>query len=868
MDGRLANNDAKPKESVFWFKYCDYSVPARNGIDDARLRFVVSIYAIENDVTAVRAYDFVSRPSPNDGFKTLVFHDFELSAPAESKGKRYAVAMIVMSPILNDHGKRCWRNLGTAIVESRPGERAVDDGTAFHVVFNNSCGIPKKHRVSGIFSFNSNVRLRRRSSVDSPEGKDATRRTVAKRPKTMTRENDSFETYFDALKQKLESTNYDNVVPLLAHLNATYAPSDYYWCVTESNAARLNDVDGDGLKFQTANVPLFDLNLHGGKSSNPQRDEIALNQLKLSITNALVNDKHTRLPFYSVLYRKKPKVTVSYWLNALDLLAKYHHRTQNVGSFCRDFSDRFELGRKAAYAAHLLTLYCQHLEYISDYDVSVAGENITQDRMIEQFSSALVNMCGDCEDSNTGIYQTWKSFRKFDFDLDDASVDRIFENDRRWDLQTLKDMLSVLKTAQRVLVENYTAFVCSDVINTHAKPSFKKGESLCDGYEPYVGAKSAKSYHEYVSKDYAGAETKRYDRPHCDKRYRMDGSDIVRETLANADSAHICVKMIPNASLSKWMTAPPSPPTGDATLPVLFLEATSFLFPSDEEICKNEVCIVTSNAKETINVQRLFTKGRPVVADCTRIPYVFEKGYSNFYKGTAFLVTDAFKSENAFTFIALSESSSAGSLFRGISHGQLSYKSNALKFVPYASLFENGKESTPVLETACRMQRRFDYEKNIDAATVVAKPKTKSEFVRYNHLMHDSNFDFDRQSETIRAFLDKCRLLLPRKDDEIVKNERINDANTMGEREYYEKWCDLNVFMDPKYVSDERVLFSELYDAFETILGSSRCAFGLKKPSKRFDFDVQITNAYLEYRFDLLSYDLGYWVVCFHFKKK
>jgi hypothetical protein len=248
---------------------------------------------------------------------------------------------------------------------------------------------------------------------------------------------------------------------------------------------------------------------------------------------------------------------------------------------------------------------------------------------------------------------------------------------------------------------------------------------------------------------------------------------------------------------------------------------------------------------------------------------VFDKGFSNFYKGTAFVVTDAYKKSNVYTFSVSNDVGTTEnhqlSLYKGISHGQLAYKTDRMIMTPYANAFgdDGEEESTPLFESACRLQRRFDYEKKISVNR--ERDDDVSENKQYNHLLHDSLFEESVQSKKMLAFIEKCHLLTVKKP-KLSKNERLNDAKTKSENMYYEKWCDFNAFIDPKYVQHGGVL-DALYDVLKKIVASSPSMGDRDGFTERFDVDVGVDDFYMDHQFDRISNDLGVWCLFFHFKK-
>lgn len=886
-------------DRVLSFVYCDFAPIERNA--EPCIRFVVSVF-FPNDrepESFKRCFDFVSRPIKHESLNVERLHGFDLKLPPNERSPWSTIALIAMAPIVNDRGKRCWRNLGTSVVSKKTHDESA--AAAYHVVYNNGCGTVSENRVSGVFqirTFESNPSYENRMPFFFDARLSKKKRERVEKPKIVSRTSKD-DLYFVSLKKGLDRSVVKNDVPLLSQLNATFAPSDFYWRHVENKVGvALNDCTakekGSGVVLfenpfepQSSSFDLYKIYANARKKDGgARRDVFTLQQIKRLAIETISNHpkERMRLPLFSVVYRKTPKIHVSFWINALTLLASYYHRTGDVSSFCDDFNNRFESGRRCAYASHLLTLFVQHLEYISDYDIVVVENDETEKKkttrkLIEQFSSAFVNMCADCEDSNTAIYQTWKAFRKADF----STVNAADEVDEK-----LNKIMGVLRECQRLLTTHYIAFVCADIISTRNKPFDREHHrSFCEGYEPYVGARSAKAYQAYVSKDYVEASKKNYERKDCEKKYDMDDPDIVKETMLTADSAHICVKLIPKSLIKKSLLKNTDRVSknilkrhfagddgaNETRLPVLFLEATSFLFPSDEEPSKCNVRVSSTKSGETyeMNVQSLFTKGHPLLTDCLRIPYVFEKGFSNFYKGTAFFVTDAYKKSNLYTFsVSNGDGAAPSSLYKGISHGQLAYKTDRMIVTPYAAVFDDNndddddRESTPLFETACRLQRRVDYEKNITTTTIVAK---ESENNRYNHLMHDSLFDERAQSKKISAFVDKCHSLTV-KDSASSKRERLKDAETKEEKEYLEKWCDFNAFIDPKYVEKNDDVLDALYDALEKILASSSSSAGERHArTDVFDVNVFVDDFYVEHRFDRISNDLGAWCIFFHFKK-
>ncbi len=907
------------------FRYCDFVVDGerrrqRRDRDENNVRFAVTL------TTAIRSYeyDFVGSRTKIDRFKNVPCYRFDLKIPttAIASGGDVRIAVLVMGAIKNDYGKRCWRNLGGSAFDFKYGD--VFNAKQFRVVCNSGCGIDRDNIVSGIFQ------CRIRDDATSPNKEDVVvsyddekeppknRRKTSRASKTY---DDSvfFESdaYFSELRTNLAKLPCDDQIGILTHLNATYAPSDYYWTIDRDDRRehriRLN--------YASVNVPVeFNLNLFSELWMQNSRDDVAIRSLKEKASSLVVKQRteRHRLPLHSVVYRKTPRIEESFWFNALTLLSKYYHRTEDVELFCDDFLHRFDLGRKAAYASHLLTLFPQHLEYISDFlpQKSTSTSEKEHRNIVEEFSSGLINMSGDCEDSNTAIYQIWKSFRKFDF----TTIVRDDDDARR------EKMRTTLRECQRVLTEYYVAFVCSDIIVTHANPSV--ASSLRKRTDrPYAGARSAEAYQSYVREDYGDASfVKNYQRPDNTQRYKFDDVELVKESFKSSDSAHICVKMLPKSVVYSWIknsdfvASDESSPffsqertrtlnriasdlkssvkrkEGEewTSLPVLFLEATSFLFPSDEEPSKQHVRIVHHRYSEKdasyVTMQSLFVKKHAVISDCVRIPYVFDKGFSKFYKGTAFVMTDHFKSDRLFTFSASSYSSESeetgkddGDVFlnrgvnRGVSHGQLSYKTKNASLIPYASFKTNPNEALtegPILfEDACKMQRRFDYEKSISASenpkeSVRASP---DESIRYNHLYHDSKLDYEKQHRIAMRFVDKCRRLSTTSFD-ASKVERESDAKTMTENEYLSKWCKFDAFIDPFYVREESRcdVLERLYDAFETIVVSSYCAHDgdVLLTTAPFKFKVEVEKTYVECRYDQISNDLGYWALSFYFKKR
>lgn len=90
----------------------------------------------------------------------------------------------------------------------------------------------------------------------------------------------------------------------------------------------------------------------------------------------------------------------------------------------------------------------------------------------------------------------------------------------------------------------------------------------------------------------------------------------------------------------------------------------------------------------------------------------------------------------------------------------------------------------------------------------------------------------------------------------------------MEEKEYLEKWCDFNAFIDPKYVEKNDDVLDALYDALEKILASSSSFAGERRArTDVFDVNVFVDDFYVEHRFDRISNDLGAWCIFFHFKK-
>lgn len=691
-------------------------------------RFIVSIHS-KNGLS--KTADLILKPNP---IKTIPYYDnkslYEFVLPADDLYKNENDEIIAIITILgsvnNDYNRRCWRNCGTCVVQLSSINHNISK-----ILHNTSSNISETERLSGII----NCVL-----VESDQTLNICRFNNLELFKN--EEENVYKSYIDYYKNKKSKDIipalheyevngkivYDNIQTncrILKRLNTLWAPLDYY---CSKNVTKSHNM----AKLQRISETEFNHNvLHD--TDMPKNESELLKLISTCRREGLKTVKDTmlyKLPFYSALYRKSPNISCGYWLNALNIVESRFFR-RGIDVFCKEFTNTFDVGRQAAYAAAVINLYAQSIEYISDYIPS--RKDPKRRKEVEQFSTALLNMSADCEDLSVAIYQCYNAFVG-----EDDSISSIPDND------TSDTTIGILSRMKHVLKTYYIPMMFADLINIG-----DLGDTFETSVENFKCARNSSMYYqmlEEISETNTVGEhpkTKNYTRKDDDEPPSINHPSIVDGFLNCAASAHISIKLIPKSwfvkSTKRYNTHSKILKsklfdTGieNDNLPVLFMEGTSELFPSDEEP-RSDMIPLSSGHYRSLSSYLLYND---YLDDVCKSSNIADKGYSTFYKGSAFACTTKLQDVGSHLFAICRKDNET--LWEGVSHDQISHKSKEVYFIHYDEL---SNPSTPKYESCildmCQMQRSLDHVKTIIPSMNDIK---KSTLEKYSCVADDSLF--------------------------------------------------------------------------------------------------------------------------------
>ena len=366
----------------------------------------------------------------------------------------------------------------------------------------------------------------------------------------------------------------------------------------------------------------------------------------------------------------------------------------SLASFIKKFSDWHD-GRKAAWGLATVCLYAQSLEYVTDYyysaSLSSRGSGGGEDQCtrcgskieVEQFGVPGRLMCGDCEDTESFHLQMLEAF---------------YECPDFYTIYGKEDKLAhVLHVMRHIMVREYVALTFIEAVNLSKQTA--TGNSSHSNH-------TASSFYDRASSGSSSRERKVLKKR--DYSRRVGGSDacisdpsLYHWSFEEADSAHACLKLIPkmyfrrcvaryyggkdpfqpndtkNASLNRFFHYKPS----GIDMPCLEGEGTSLLFTCDEEDPPNLFRDQTNSKSVNISEIVYWTNG---MDEIIKSPIYSDKGFSPFLKGPLWACTNETWFKNTFTFAFCRKDEESGTFRKGVSHEQISYKSESIYVIPYA----------------------------------------------------------------------------------------------------------------------------------------------------------------------------------------
>lgn len=394
------------------------------------------------------------------------------------------------------------------------------------------------------------------------------------------------------------------------------------------------------------------------------------------------------LPFFAFMIHPRLRASKHFWHTSLSIMIERQMMSEEryIGEFFR-----MSPSEKAAEAFQMICNYSQCLEYVSDFYTTMTlstsgGKPKRRKRCVEQFSNCLRNWGGDCEDLSQGHYQLYTLFTR--------------ESEKDFKHDAAINSHPVLKEMRRILRHNYVIFLTIEGVYL-PKQSFEDGEnSPCedrsddkrtdgDKERPvkfpnrYLDAKT--SQETYLK------ETKNLNSAHAavkllPKEYFEDC--VNRSSFGHANGPIFCSRSETDRQVGStccfYHKYPPDPCNRE--LPVLFGEGTSML-----------VCLDGARDPLKEKWMRSCLMSDDELADRLKSPIYCKNGQSSFYRSTLFGSCDSFmNSKNVATYSfarlcverprgkRVGETESKVPVFlRGVSHKQLTCKSDAVALVPY-----------------------------------------------------------------------------------------------------------------------------------------------------------------------------------------
>lgn len=534
--------------------------------------------------------------------------------------------------------------------------------------------------------------------------------------------NDS--TSFESIKGKESNLHYSHVF-LSQHEKASLNPeyvNQNIWLFDETTViSTTNSLSSEKKFIGGKKERLLEQQLQQQQKQRCKGELQETVKILSFIENLSKNDrekskKRIYLPFFAYIIHQPLLVYKNYWGITLNILIS---RNSHLYSSYEDFEKKFfnsELttpAEKARLSFELVCTYSQSLEYISDYYMTKRKANNQKQQQqqqkeeeeeedpqkieIEQFWNSLRAMCGDCDDLSFAILQFYYNFVK---NKAGASFQFIQTN-------------RVLREMRRMLEDNY--IIMYNIEGVYLAKQTAGGETGVESMYDKLRPKDAKIM---SSTPYTKLP-----------QHLRDIVDDYYSDIADMNSAHAAIKLIPKLYFERCVNrsyevlnkktnkrklkAPfkhcskgePSPSSCSSTrnytckyhlnlpdtynddLPILMGEGTSML---------NCGSNVPDTCKEPMFKDYVLSDA--LINDIAKVPIYAKKGESDFYKASLFSAClDFMDTENIATFTYCRENdhfynerrrerTNIGKklpFLRGVSHKQLSFKSERVVLLPY-----------------------------------------------------------------------------------------------------------------------------------------------------------------------------------------
>jgi hypothetical protein len=404
-------------------------------------------------------------------------------------------------------------------------------------------------------------------------------------------------------------------------------------------------------------------------------------------------EKRVYLPFFAYLMCHPLQVYRGYWENALKITIE----RKGYASPELYESSRWRVCKpsiKVADAFQMICNYAQAIEYIPDYYQPGDGSD---KREIEQFWNPLRAECGDCDDLSLGHAQFYRAFVVHSWSR--PKVNAEIANNR------------ILSEMRSLLANNYVMFLNIEAVylprqkvsasDPVAPAPFEEEDMTWAASGPggsspigYYGATESFAAGNYLrdtrGMNSAHAAIKLLPKRYFERCVNRSGSSGNRPVFGASASGRS-----PDRGMCCFYHSHP-PDVFNDDLPVLFGEGTSMLTCCDEE---EDPCDATWFKKSVFSDSFL--------NDVTKSPIYAKKGKSNFYKASLFGATLEFLDNHraaTFTYARpkVRTRSSPSSFARGVSHHQLSFKSESVVLVPYGVPSSSVAGETPINNVTVR----------------------------------------------------------------------------------------------------------------------------------------------------------------------
>jgi hypothetical protein len=608
-----------------------------------------------------------------------------------------------------EEGRPCWRNCGTSLFTFKEIFEAKRSATPVktHLVYNTGGGVKKADTISGCIAVSAaeDSLVAMTKTIGSSQTSSSLTSTIGGLNSVRFREAQSalssveyldrdWSRYAEGIDKKLYGGLIRNDHKLHSRIRCT-------WSFTDLNLVKKRLSGRSGPIYEPdgrMNVKAAD-KLFRNLISNAQKGEEAIyltefckrnkeeirhvvDSCKSACIDCETNSERLPLPFFALALQRKINVDPFYWKRVLEIVIDRNF-SGHAKSFYATFKEWHD-GKKAAWGLAVVCLYAQSLEYVTDYYYSGSAGSEGEKIEVEQFGVPGRLMCGDCEDTESFHLQMLEAFYEC------PNFAEIYGKDHESAL--------VLTEMRTIMIREYVAFSCIEAVNLS-----KQTVTGNAGHSNHT----ARSFYERASKGSTLKEAKsllkkrNYGRAAGASDAFVSDPELYAWSFSEADSAHACLKLIPknyfrncvsryydgkdpfspndrrNTSTNRFFAHKPS----GVDMPCLEGEGTSLLFTCDEEAPPN--AFRNRDDTQTFYISEIVFWSSEM-NEIIKSPIYPDKGFSPFLKGPLWGCTNETWFKDTYTYAFCRKDEETGVFKKGVSHEQISYKSDSVYVIPYA----------------------------------------------------------------------------------------------------------------------------------------------------------------------------------------